>query len=109
MMFHRAPPDVTGFGVTTCTPGLTRSAHVLIFLGFPSRTTNTTTDRVTMPLYLSLLQFCGTSFFWTSDVTSGASEKATTSALRPAATARLCSVDPPNDWENPTSRPAAVF
>src|ERR1044072_7810553 len=109
MTFQRAPPDVNGFGVTICTPGFSRSFHVFSFFGLPSRTMKTTTERVTMPLYLSLFHLCATSFFWTSDVMSGASENATTSALRPDATARLCSPDAPYDCENDTSLPAAVF
>ena len=49
-MFQRAPPDVNGFGVTTWTPGLSRSFQPKIFFGLPSRTTKTTTEFVTMPL-----------------------------------------------------------
>src|SRR5690242_20413481 len=109
MMFQRAPPDVNGFGVTICTPGFTRSAHVLIFFGLPSRTTKTTTERVTMPLYLSLFQFGATRCFCTSEVMSGASDNATMSAGSPDATARLWSPEAPYDCENETSLPAAVF
>src|SRR6266511_5512429 len=109
MTFQRAPPEVNGFGVMTWTPGLRRSFQVLSFLGLPSRTTKTTTERVTTPFHLSLLQFGATSFFWTSDAMSGASENATTSASRPDATARLCSPDAPYDWENETPLPAADF
>src|SRR5439155_5259811 len=93
--FQRAPPEVNGFGVITCTPGLRRSFQLRIFFGLPSRTTKTTTERVTMPWYLFLFQFAGTRFFWTSDVMSGASENATMSAPSPDATARLCSPDAP--------------
>ena len=39
---------------------------------------------------------------------SGASEKATTSAARPASTARLWSPEAPKDSENETPLPAAV-
>src|SRR3954454_17541473 len=109
MMFQRAPPDVTGFGVTTWTPGLTRSSHVRMCFGFPSRRTKTTTERVTIPFHLFALQLRGTRPFWTSVVMSGASENATTSADRPAAAARLWSVEGPDDWVNETSLPAAVF
>ena len=48
-MFQRAPPEVNGLGVTTWTPGLIRSAQVLMCLGLPLRTMNTTTELVTMP------------------------------------------------------------
>ena len=40
---------------------------------------------------------------------SGSSENATTSAGRPAATARLWSPEAPYDWVNLTFLPAAVF
>ncbi len=33
--FQRAPPEVNGFGVTTWTPGLTRSSHVRMCFGLP--------------------------------------------------------------------------
>ena len=69
----------------------------------------TTTDRVTIPWYLSLFQFFATRFFWTSEVMSGSRENATMSASSPAATARLCSPDAPYDWENVTPLPAWVF
>src|SRR6476619_4307280 len=42
-MFHFAEPELNGFGVTTCTPGRTRSDQLLIFFGLPFRTANTTT------------------------------------------------------------------
>ena len=58
-MFHRAEPDEAGFGVMTSTPGLTRSSHVLMLSGLPSRTTNTTTDEVTMPLVVVLVPVLG--------------------------------------------------
>jgi hypothetical protein len=94
---------------TIWTPALSRSFQVLIFFGLPSRTTKTTTERVTMPRNLPLFQFCGTSFFWTSALMSGASENATMSAFNPEATARLCSPDAPYDCEKLTSLPTAVF
>src|SRR5919197_634362 len=109
MTFQRAPPEVNGFGVTIWTPGLSRSLQLRSCFGLPSRTTKTTTDRVTMPRHLSLFQLGATRCFCTSDVMSGASENATTSAESPAATARLCSPDAPYDCENVTSLPAAVF
>ena len=40
MMFQRAPPEVNGFGVMTSTPGLVRSAQVLMFFGLPLRVTS---------------------------------------------------------------------
>ena len=53
MVFQRAPPEVNGFGVTTWTPGLSRSSQVLMFLGLPLRTASTTTELVTKPSYWS--------------------------------------------------------
>ena len=42
-MFHFAEPELNGFGVTTWTPGLTRSAQPLMCFGLPFRTAKTTT------------------------------------------------------------------
>ncbi len=98
-----------GFGVTICTPGFTRSVHVRIFFGLPSRTTKTTTERVTIPWNLSLFQLGATRCFGTSALTSGASDRATMSAERPAATARLWSPEAPYDCEKLTPWPAGVF
>ena len=49
-MFQRAPPLVIGFGVSTVTPGLVRSAQVWMCFGLPLRTMKTTTESVTIPL-----------------------------------------------------------
>ena len=49
-MFHFAEPELNGFGVTTCTPGLIRSSQPLIFFGLPSRSAKTTTVSAAMPL-----------------------------------------------------------
>jgi len=49
MRFQRALPELNGFGVTTLTPGLVRSAQVVMCFGLPLRTTKTTTEFVTMP------------------------------------------------------------
>ncbi len=48
-----------------------------------------------MPPHLSFFQFRGTMPLFTSVVTSGSSESATTSALSPEMTARACSPDAP--------------
>ena len=48
-----------------------------------------------MPSYRFFFHVGATSFAFTSDVMSGSSEKATTSALRPAITARACSPEAP--------------
>ena len=49
-MFHFAEPELNGFGVITCTPGLTRSAQLLMCLGLPLRTAKTTTVSASIPL-----------------------------------------------------------
>src|SRR3954451_17122594 len=108
-MFHLAPPEVKGLGLITSTPGLIRSAQLLMCLGLPLRTANTTIESVTKPLYLSAFQSLATRPFFTSLFTSGWRERATTSAGRPASTARSWSPEAPYDWVKPTPLPAAVF
>src|SRR3954449_7792010 len=108
MMFQRAPPEVNGLGSITWTPGFTRSAHVLICLGLPFLTTNVTTELLTKPWVGPLVQLELTSPAFTSLSTSGASERATTSAGRPDATARDWSPDAPYDWVNVTPLPVGV-
>src|SRR4051794_9174738 len=108
MTFQRAPPEVNGFALMTWVPGLIRSAHVLMPLGFPSRTTNTTIESVTMPPNLSLFQLVLTRPACESTETSGASERFTTSAGRPLCTAAACGPEAPYDCLNVTSLPAAV-
>ena len=96
MTFHFAPPEVNGFGVITSTPGLIRSSQVLMFFGLPLRTANTTTEFVTKPVVLVLVPVLATRLpASTSLSTSGASESATTSACRPASTARAWSPEAP--------------
>ena len=109
MTFHRAPPEVNGFGVTTWTPGLTRSSQSRMCFGLPFRSTNTTTERVTIPCQLFLFQLGLTRCALTTVVTSGSSENATTSARRPFTTACAWSPDGPYDWVKLTPLPAFVF
>lgn len=104
MMFHFAPPEVCGLGVTTCTPGLTTSAQVRMFFGLPLRTARTTTELVTVPLVGPAAHPFATLPASTSFSTSGASETATTSAGSPAITARACSPEAPKDCLNSRSR-----
>src|SRR4051794_25987588 len=108
-MFQRAPPEVNGFGVTTWTPGFTRSFQLRIFFGLPSRRTKTTTDRVRMPLDLFEPHVRSTTPPLTSALMSGQSERWTKSAFCPARTARVCSPEAPYDWLNETLLPALVF
>src|SRR5438270_9963477 len=107
-MFQRALPDVDGFGVTTSTPGLTRSSQPVMCLGLPLRTTRTTTESLTMPLYWPAFHEVGTIPALTSRVTSGVVEKATTSAGCPDATARLWAPEAPKDSVKPALLPAGV-
>ena len=94
-MFQRALPDVNGFGVSTCTPGLTRSDQPVMCLGLPLRTMITATEFVTKPCVAFWFQLGDTRPALTRRSTSGSSEKLTTSACRPLATARLCSPEGP--------------
>ena len=59
MTFQRAPPEVNGFGVSTSTPGLTRSSQPLMFFGLPGRTASATTERVTIPFVGVAFQSAG--------------------------------------------------
>src|SRR5690348_9648254 len=108
-MFHLADPDEPGLGVTILTPGLTRSSQPVMCLGFPLRTTRTTTDWVSTPWFQPEFQFCGTTPAWTRFVTSGSRDRCTSSAFSPAATARLWSPDAPYDVVNCTPLPAGVL
>src|SRR6185312_3070056 len=98
MMFQRALPDVKGLGVTTCTPGFTRSFQLVMCLGLPLRTMITATELVTNPCVAFWFQLEDTKPAFTSRVTSGSSEKFTTSAFKPPATERLWSPEGPKDW-----------
>ena len=62
-----------------------------------------------MPSWSSEAQSSATIPASTRRVTSGASEKATTSAGRPDSTARDCSPELPYDWEIETPSPSGVF
>src|SRR5437764_14183666 len=108
MMFQRALPDVEGLGVITSTLGLIRSSHPVMCFGLPLRTTRTTTESVTMPLYWLAAHDFETIPALTRRGTSGAVEKATTPAARPEATARLCAPEAPTDGRNPTPLPPAA-
>src|SRR5436309_13529 len=105
-MFHRALPEVAGFGVITSMPGLTKSSQPLMCLGLPLRTTSAATESEGTPFEPTVSQLLETIPLLTRRVTSGVVEKATTSAGWPDATARLCAPDGPNDWVNETPLPA---
>ena len=96
MTFHFAEPELNGFGVTIWTPGLTRSSQVLMCFGLPSRNANTTTESATMPLYVCCFcQFGCDEAGVDQRVHVAPVERKTTSALRPAATARAWSPEAP--------------
>src|SRR5437763_4994215 len=107
-MFHRALPEVDGFGVITSTPGLTRSSHPAMCFGLPLRTTKTTTESLEIPFCGLASQLLETIPALTRRDMSGSVEKATTSAGCPLATARLCEPEAPNDWLNATPLPVLV-
>src|ERR1700733_13669130 len=107
-MFHRALPEVDGFGVITSTPGLTRSSQPLMCLGLPLRTTKTTTESLENPCSAFAFQLLETIPSLTSRVMSGVVENATTSAGWPVSTARLCEPEAPNDSLKLTPLPAEV-
>src|ERR1700722_7348792 len=108
MMFHRADPEVAGFGVTTLTPGLIRSSQPVMCFGLPGRTIITTVESLTIPLVGPSAQFESTSPACTGRPRSGEVENATTSAGWPAATARLCAPDAANEVLNAMPLPPGV-
>src|ERR1700740_1950789 len=108
-MFQRALPEVDGLGVRTSTPGLTRSSQPVMCLGLPLRTTRTTTESLTIPLYWLASQLEETIPALTRRETSGSVEKATTSAGCPDATARLWAPEGPKDWLNEMPFPWLVW
>src|SRR4029077_6033857 len=68
--FHFAEPELKGFGVTICTPGLTRSSQVLMCFGLPPRNATTTTEYASSPPCDWFCQFLSTSPASTSESTS---------------------------------------
>src|SRR5579863_1042998 len=109
MMFHFALPELNTFGVITPTPGFTRSAQVVMCLGFPGRTMKLTMESVTMPLVAFLSQELDTRPALTTLSISGSSEKFTTSAGRPSTTEVACVPDGPKDGDTVTPVPALLF
>ena len=93
--FHFAEPELNGLGVTTSTPGLSRSSQSLMPLGLPLRTTMVTTEPNGIPLCSLAFQSLSTSPASTRRVTSGSTEKLTKSAAAPAATLRDWSPEAP--------------
>ena len=85
-MFHLAPPLWAGSGVRIESPGCVRSFQSLMFLGFPGRTSKTTTELETIPPSGAWVQsrVIRPAFLIVS--TSGASDRATTSAGNPLTT-----------------------
>src|SRR3984957_1969189 len=108
MMFHLALPELKTLGVITPTPDFTRSAQVLMCLGFPGRTMKLTMELVTMPLVGPLAHELETRPALTSLAMSGSSEKLTTSAGSPSTTEVAWVPEGPNDGEMLTPLPALV-
>ena len=90
-----ALPELNGLGVTTSTPGLSRSSQSLMPLGLPLRTTMVTTEPNGIPLYWLAFQSLATRPASTRRVMSGSTEKFTKSAVAPAATLRDWSPEAP--------------
>src|ERR1700751_5755470 len=109
MMFHFALPELNTFGVMTPTPDFTRSAQVLMCLGFPGRTTKLTMESVTMPLVAVLSHALETRPALTSLAMSGSREKFTTSAGRPSPTEVACVPEGPNEPDTVTPVPFFVL
>src|ERR1700722_6497788 len=109
MMFHLALPELNTFGVTTPTPDFTRSAHVLMCLGFPGRTMKLTMESVTMPLVAPLSHELETRPALTSFAMSGSREKLPTSAGSPSMTEVAWVPEGPNEPDTVTPLPALVL
>src|ERR1700733_11474935 len=109
MRFHLALPELKTLGVITLTPGLMRSAQVVMCLGFPGRTMNETMEFVTMPLVGVRSHEFETRPALTTLVMSGVSEKLTRSAGSPSTTEVACVPEGPKEEETVTPAPAFVL
>ena len=88
--FHFAAPELSGLGVMTSMPGLSRSSQSRMFFGLPSRTAKVTSEPNGSPFWAPAFQSSSTRPAFTSRVISGSTEKLTTSAGLPDST--------PRDW-----------
>src|SRR5271170_5843181 len=109
MRFHLALPELKTLGVTTPTPGLMRSAQVVMCLGLPGRTMNETMEFVTMPLVGVRSHELDTRPAFTTLVMSGVSEKFTRSAGSPFTTDVAWVPEGPNEEETVIAAPALVL
>src|ERR1700760_1907353 len=109
MRFHLALPELNTLGVITCTPDFVRSAHVVMCLGFPGRTTNDTIEFVTMPFVGPLFHELDTSPALTTLVMSGSSEKLRRSAGSPLTTEGDWVPEGPKEEDTVTPAPALVL
>src|SRR5271168_1654143 len=109
MMFHLALSELKTLGVMTPTPGLMRSAQVVMCLGFPGRTMNETMEFVTIPLVALRFQVLDTRPALTTLVMSGVSEKLTMSAGSPSTTDVAWVPEGPKEEEMVTPVPALVL
>src|ERR1700756_2413693 len=88
-------------------PGRSRSSQSLMFLGLPARTTSATTDPNGIPLVASVFQSLETLPALTNRVTSGSTEKFTTSAGLPSTTPRDWSPEAPYEVITATFLPSS--
>nr|CRL77931.1 hypothetical protein CPGR_04455 [Mycolicibacterium malmesburyense] len=93
--FHLAEPELSGLGVMTSTPGLSRSGQSRMFFGLPGRTAKDTTEPNGIPLVASAFQSLATLSALTRRAMSGSTEKLTMSAGFPSTTARDWSPEAP--------------
>src|SRR5271167_4651353 len=106
MRFHLALPELKTLGVITLTPGLMRSAQVVMCFGLPGRTMNETMEFVTMPLVGVRSHELETRPALTTLFMSRASEKLRRSAGSPSTTEVAWVPEGPN--EEDTVIPAPV-
>src|SRR5690349_23297922 len=104
--FHFADPELNGFGVTTFTPGLTRSFQPWMWSGLPGRTTKATTESAAIPPYGAVVQFLATSPASAIASMSRPVERKATLAGWPATIARAWEPDGPYDCVKETPCPA---
>src|ERR1700722_2493592 len=109
MRFHLALPELKTLGVITPTPGLMRSAQVVMCLGLPGRTMNETIEFVTMPLVGVRSHELATRPALTTLVMSGVSEKFRRSAGSPLTTDVAWVPDGPKEEETVMPAPALVL
>src|SRR3954471_20920222 len=104
--FHFAEPEGNGSGVTTCTPGLTRSFQPWMCFGFPGRTTKATTESAAIPPSFAFVQDLEMRPAVATVSMSSPVERKARSAGCPATICLAWEPDGPYDWLNETPCPA---